>query len=105
LCSVAASKDRSRGRCLAEGLEDLVLKRGEFLVGDQFGVLVSRNVDVDDAAGVNIGREEDGRELDLKGDIGLANSRLPRNVINYPYQALVLCEEHGDAGIDFSDSK
>jgi len=36
------------------------------LVGDKLGVLVASDVDVDDAAGVDVGWEEDGRELDLR---------------------------------------
>ena len=35
------------------------------LVGAGFGGEVARDVDVDDAAGVDVGREEDGRKLDL----------------------------------------
>ena len=35
------------------------------LVGFELGVLIAGDVDVDDAAGVDVGREEDGRELDL----------------------------------------
>jgi hypothetical protein len=41
------------------------LEGGELLVGDCLGVEVARNVDVDDAAGVDVGREQDGWKLDL----------------------------------------
>jgi hypothetical protein len=35
------------------------LEGSELLVGDRLGVEVARNVDVDDAAGVDVGREQD----------------------------------------------
>jgi hypothetical protein len=41
------------------------LQGRELLVGNGLGVLITRDVDVDDAAGVNVRREEDGREFDL----------------------------------------
>lgn len=65
LCRVAASENGRRGRCLAEGLKDLVLERRELLIGDQFGMLIPRYVDVDYTAGVDVWREEDGWEFDL----------------------------------------
>ena len=42
------------------------MQGGELLVGDELGMLVAGDVDVDDTAGVDVGREEDGWELDLK---------------------------------------
>jgi hypothetical protein len=54
---VAASKHGSRWRFGAEAVVDVGLEGRELLVGDCLGVEVARNVDVDDAAGVDIGRE------------------------------------------------
>ena len=41
------------------------MKSVELLVGYLFGRLVSRHVDIDDAAGVDVSREQYGRKLDL----------------------------------------
>jgi hypothetical protein len=41
------------------------LQGRELLVRNGLGVLVAGDVDVDDAAGVDVRREEDGREFDL----------------------------------------
>lgn len=65
LRGVAAAEDGRGGRLGAEGGVDVGLQGGELLVGDGLGVLVAADVDVDDAAGVDVGREEDGGELDL----------------------------------------
>ena len=72
LGNIAAAEDRGRGRDGSEGLEDGVLELGESLFGDELGLLVAGDVDVDDAAGVDVGREEDGRELDLGGKRSMA---------------------------------
>ncbi|RYD63751.1 MAG: SDR family NAD(P)-dependent oxidoreductase [Verrucomicrobiaceae bacterium] len=53
----AASKHGSRWRFGAEAVVDVGLEGRELLVGDCLGVEVARNVDVDDAAGVDVGRE------------------------------------------------
>jgi hypothetical protein len=45
------------------------LQRGELLLGDQLGVLVARDIDVDDATRVNVWREENGRKLNLRYDV------------------------------------
>lgn len=67
LGGISAAEDRRRGRLGAKRVEDLGLEGVEFLVGDELGMLVSGYIDVDDTAGVDVWREEDGRELDLWG--------------------------------------
>lgn len=62
---ISAAEDRRRGRLGAKCVEDLGLEGVELLVGNELGVLVSGYVDVDNAAGVDVWWEEDGRELDL----------------------------------------
>lgn len=62
---VAASKHRSRRRLCAKGVVDVGLQGRELLVGNGLGVLVTGDVDVDNAAGVDVRREEDGGEFDL----------------------------------------
>lgn len=52
----------------AKGVADVGLQGRELLIGDGFGVLVAGDVDVDDAAGVDVGREKDGRKFDLARD-------------------------------------
>ena len=68
----------------AEGGEDGGLQRGEGFGGFGLGVVVAGDVDVDDAAAVDVFGEEDGGEFD---------------------EALVFCEEDGDAGVDFADGE
>jgi len=46
-------------------IDYLALQRGKLLVGDRFGLLVARDIDIDDTAGLDVGRQEDRRELDL----------------------------------------
>lgn len=46
-------------------IDYLALQRGKLLVGDRFGLLVARNIDIDDTAGLDVGRQEYRRELDL----------------------------------------
>ena len=46
----------------------------ELLVGNGLGVLVTGNVDVDNAAGVDVRREQDGGKFDLKGYCGQHSS-------------------------------
>lgn len=65
LCGIAAAEDGRRGSALAEGAEDVRLKLVEFAGGFGFGLEVAGDGDVDDAAGRNVGGEEDGGELDL----------------------------------------
>lgn len=62
---IAAAKHGSRGRFCTEAVVDVGLEGSELLVGDRLGVEVARNVDVDDAAGVDVRREQDRWELDL----------------------------------------
>lgn len=56
---VSASEHRSGRRVGAEGVVDVGLQGRELLIGNGFGVLVAGDVDVDDAAGVDVGRKED----------------------------------------------
>jgi hypothetical protein len=46
------------------------LQGRELLIGNGLGVLVTGDVDVDNAAGVDVRREEDGGEFDLQGQYG-----------------------------------
>jgi hypothetical protein len=41
------------------------LQRGKLLLGDQLGMLVAGDIDIDDAARVNVWWEENRRKLDL----------------------------------------
>ena len=63
---VSASQDGWGGGVGAEGGVDVLLQAGEFLLGDEFGVLVPCDIDVDDRAGVDVGGKQDGWEFDLK---------------------------------------
>jgi hypothetical protein len=46
------------------------LQGRELLIGNGLGVLVTGDVDVDNAAGVDVRREEDGGEFDLQEQYG-----------------------------------
>jgi hypothetical protein len=50
----------------AEGVENVGLEGEEFLVGDGLGLLIARDVDVDDTSGLDVGREEDRWEFYLQ---------------------------------------
>ena len=65
LGDVATAQDGWGGGLGAEGRVDFVLQRGEFLVGDGFGLVIAGDVDVDDAAAVDVRGQEDGGEFDL----------------------------------------
>ena len=67
LGDIATAEDGRGGGGRAEGRVDFVLEGGELLVGEELGVLVARNVDVDDAAAVDVWGKEDGGEFDLEG--------------------------------------
>lgn len=54
------------GSSAEEGV-DLGLEGGELGLGGAFEGMVAGDVDVDDAAAVDVGWEEDGGKLDLKG--------------------------------------
>lgn len=81
---IAATQDRGRRLRGAEGVEDAVLQGAELLLLGGLFAAVLGDVDVDDAAGGDVGREEDGREFDLgrfcssvtAGQCGLFQSRL-----------------------------
>lgn len=76
----------------------------ECAIGGSFFGCVLRDVDIDDAAGGNIGREEDRRKLDLSTrHVILASIRM--NLLSKAHQALVRCQKDSNAGIDLADSK
>ena len=62
---VAAPQGGRRRLRRPERAEDPVLQRRELLVRLGLGVVVARYRDVDDGAGGDVGREEDGGEFDL----------------------------------------
>lgn len=67
LGGIAAAEDGGDGLRGAKRVIDLILKGTECAVGGGFLGRVLRDVDVDDASGRDVGREENGRELDLQG--------------------------------------
>ncbi len=66
LGGIAAADEGGAGLGGAEGGDDLVLEGGESLVGLGLGGVVAGDGDVYDGAGPDVGREEDGGELDLE---------------------------------------
>jgi hypothetical protein len=104
------------------------LQGRELLVCNGLGVLVTRDVDVYDAARVDVGREEDGREFDLEVDhgqhvrlqrYGLRRSCLYTMILSgrygrmgvgakrmlFTHKAFVFGKEHSDSSVDFADSQ
>lgn len=106
LCDIATAQDRRGGGGRAEGRVDFVLERGELLVGEELGVLVARDVDVDDAAAVDVGREEDGGEFNLEEGlrVSIGMLRVRRRRMG-TYEALIFGEEHGDTGVNLADGQ
>lgn len=66
LGGIAAAQDGRARLGGAEGGEDAVLQRGESLVGLGLGRVVAGDGDVDDGARDDVGRQQDGGELDLR---------------------------------------
>lgn len=62
---VADLEDRLLRGIDAVEVVDVVLQLGEGILRDGFGFGVSGDVDIDDGAGYNSGREEYGGEFDL----------------------------------------
>ena len=112
----------------AKGVVDVGLQGRELLVGNGLGVLVAGNVDVDNTTGVDVRREEDGREFDLSKRSRLACRRRGNEIcrcslrIMIPsgmdssteavgewmlgtHKAFVFSEEHGDSSVDLADSQ
>lgn len=66
---VSATQDGCGGCALAKGAEDCGLERVEGRRSFGFRFVISRDSDVNDAAGRNVWREEDGREFNLEVSI------------------------------------
>lgn len=125
LSCIAAAKHGRRGRFRAEAVVDVGLKGRELLVGDCLGVEVARNVDVDDAAGVDVGRQQDRRKLNLtevskasrelilfcgvvvmrSGSEREAQDWVDGKTMVETHKALVFGQKHGNAGVDLTDSQ
>lgn len=103
LCRVAASQNRRRWGARAKGVEDFALQRSKLLVGYQFRMLVAHNVDVDDAAGVDVGREQDGWKLDLRVEMLAGGSQQALRGERHHYQAFILGQKHRNTGVNFTD--
>lgn len=84
LGSIAAAQDGNGGLLSAERRVDRVLKGAEGVLGGGFGGGIATDGDVDDGAGGDVGREENGGELD---------------------QSLIRGQEYRDACVDLANGQ
>ena len=100
---VAAAEDGGRGGVEAVGGGDGGLEVVEGGLGGGFGGVVARDGDVNDAAGGDGGREQDGGKFDLEGRISFGGSC--EGLGGIACESFVFGEENGDTGVDLADSE
>ena len=78
-----------------------MLEGVEFLFCDVLSLVVAGDIDVDDAAGVDVWWQENGREFNLRDRVNRVNGEM--RSVALPYQAFVFCQEHSDSSVDLAD--